>query len=191
MVSKETRDLGKNKSKVLCLRQRIPSKSVFYYRCPDHGNNYVLSFAFAFDREGDIYYVSKKHFAAQPNYYLHRLTVSAVLLLLSVHLLKTSAVSGEGGCSQSSLLEERAPQSECGGSTTSIPHSLLTFFSLSLTHGDFLATAKTGCCHHQLPTQLADRLSPENGVHHGQSSPRGNPCLLRLSGYSIQFCAHR
>ncbi|CAI8010138.1 Cytosolic carboxypeptidase 6, partial [Geodia barretti] len=38
--------------------QRIPSKSVFYYRCPDHGNNYVLSFAFAFDREEDIYYFS-------------------------------------------------------------------------------------------------------------------------------------
>ena len=44
---------------VVHYRQRIPSKSVFYYRCPDHGNNYVLSFAFAFDREADTYYVSE------------------------------------------------------------------------------------------------------------------------------------
>ena len=35
--------------------QRIPSKNVFYYRCPDHRNNYVLSFPFAFDNEDDTY----------------------------------------------------------------------------------------------------------------------------------------
>ena len=38
--------------------QRIPAKNVFYYRCPDHQKNYVLSFAFAFDREDDVYQVS-------------------------------------------------------------------------------------------------------------------------------------
>ena len=46
------------RSLLICYRQRIPSKSVFYYRCPDHGNNYVLSYAFAFDREDDTYHVS-------------------------------------------------------------------------------------------------------------------------------------
>ncbi|XP_025909659.1 cytosolic carboxypeptidase 6 [Nothoprocta perdicaria] len=35
--------------------QRIPSKNVYYYRCPDHRRNYVMSFAFCFDREDDIY----------------------------------------------------------------------------------------------------------------------------------------
>lgn len=35
--------------------QRIPSKNVFYYRCPDHRKNYVMSFAFCFDKEDDIY----------------------------------------------------------------------------------------------------------------------------------------
>ncbi|XP_064003634.1 BEN domain-containing protein 5 isoform X14 [Pogoniulus pusillus] len=35
--------------------QRIPSKNVYYYRCPDHRKNYVMSFAFCFDREDDIY----------------------------------------------------------------------------------------------------------------------------------------
>lgn len=33
--------------------QRIPSKNVFYYRCPDHRKNYVMSFAFCFDRADD------------------------------------------------------------------------------------------------------------------------------------------
>ncbi|XP_015725981.1 cytosolic carboxypeptidase 6-like isoform X5 [Coturnix japonica] len=35
--------------------QRIPSKNVYYYRCPDHRKNYVMSFAFCFDRENDTY----------------------------------------------------------------------------------------------------------------------------------------
>lgn len=43
---------------LLLPRQRIPHKSVFYYRCPDHQRNYVLSFAFAFDREDDVYQVT-------------------------------------------------------------------------------------------------------------------------------------
>lgn len=36
-------------------RQRLPPKNVYYYRCPDHRKNYVMSFAFCFDREDDIY----------------------------------------------------------------------------------------------------------------------------------------
>ena len=41
----------------LC-RVRIPPKHVFYYRCPDHRKNYVLSFVFCFDREDDVYQFS-------------------------------------------------------------------------------------------------------------------------------------
>lgn len=36
-------------------RQRLPPKNVYYYRCPDHRKNYVMSFAFCFDLEEDIY----------------------------------------------------------------------------------------------------------------------------------------
>ncbi len=39
----------------LCHRQRLPAKNVYYYRCPDHRRNYVMSFAFCFDREDDVY----------------------------------------------------------------------------------------------------------------------------------------
>ncbi|XP_006800537.1 cytosolic carboxypeptidase 6-like [Neolamprologus brichardi] len=37
------------------LWQRLPAKNVYYYRCPDHRRNYVMSFAFCFDREDDVY----------------------------------------------------------------------------------------------------------------------------------------
>ncbi|TRY98321.1 hypothetical protein DNTS_031704 [Danionella cerebrum] len=37
------------------LLQRLPAKNVYYYRCPDHRRNYVMSFAFCFDREDDVY----------------------------------------------------------------------------------------------------------------------------------------
>ena len=36
-------------------RTRLSPKLVYYYRCPDHRKNYVMSFAFAFDREHDVY----------------------------------------------------------------------------------------------------------------------------------------
>ena len=39
-------------------RTRIQPKHVYYYRCPDHRKNYVLSFAFNFDRENDVYQFS-------------------------------------------------------------------------------------------------------------------------------------
>jgi len=35
--------------------QRVPGKNVFYYKCPDHRKNYVMSFAFQFDKETDVY----------------------------------------------------------------------------------------------------------------------------------------
>ncbi|CAL8268929.1 unnamed protein product [Arctogadus glacialis] len=37
------------------LGKRLPAKNVYYYRCPDHRRNYVMSFAFCFDREDDVY----------------------------------------------------------------------------------------------------------------------------------------
>ena len=37
------------------LRQRIPRTNVYYYKSPEHNNNYVLSFAFAFDKDGEKY----------------------------------------------------------------------------------------------------------------------------------------
>ena len=36
-------------------RQRIPETNVYYYKSPEHSNNYVLSFAFAFDRDEEKY----------------------------------------------------------------------------------------------------------------------------------------
>ena len=39
-------------------RVRIPAKYVYYYRCPDHRKNYVMSFAFVFDREDEVYQFS-------------------------------------------------------------------------------------------------------------------------------------
>nr|XP_050851356.1 cytosolic carboxypeptidase 6 [Vespula vulgaris] len=35
--------------------QRIPRDQLFYYKSPQHQNHYVLSFAFAFDREDEVY----------------------------------------------------------------------------------------------------------------------------------------
>ncbi|XP_059468495.1 cytosolic carboxypeptidase 6 [Neocloeon triangulifer] len=35
--------------------QRMSSKHVYYYRSPEHHNHFILSFAFGFDREEDVY----------------------------------------------------------------------------------------------------------------------------------------
>ena len=48
--------------------QRLPKKNVFYYRSPIHQNHYVLSFAFNFDKEDDVY-----QFALAPPYSYSRL----------------------------------------------------------------------------------------------------------------------
>ncbi|GIY74148.1 hypothetical protein CDAR_166341, partial [Caerostris darwini] len=47
---------------------RIPSNCVFYYRCPEHNNRYVLSIVFVFDKEEDVY-----HFAFSYPYSYTRL----------------------------------------------------------------------------------------------------------------------
>ena len=39
-------------------RQRLPVQNVYYVRSAEHRNHYVLSFAFAFDREEDVYQFS-------------------------------------------------------------------------------------------------------------------------------------
>ncbi|XP_023345018.1 cytosolic carboxypeptidase 6 [Eurytemora carolleeae] len=38
--------------------QRIPRENVYYYKSPEHSNNFVLSFAFAFDRDEERYQFS-------------------------------------------------------------------------------------------------------------------------------------
>uniref|UniRef100_A0A1B0CAC9 Peptidase M14 domain-containing protein n=1 Tax=Lutzomyia longipalpis TaxID=7200 RepID=A0A1B0CAC9_LUTLO len=48
--------------------QRLPKCDVFHYKSPIHQNNYVLSFAFAFDREDEVY-----QFALAPPYSYSRL----------------------------------------------------------------------------------------------------------------------
>ncbi|KAM7361346.1 cytosolic carboxypeptidase 6 isoform 2-T2 [Cochliomyia hominivorax] len=48
--------------------QRLPKKNVFYYRSPLHQNHYVLSFAFSFDKEDDVY-----QFALAPPYSYSRM----------------------------------------------------------------------------------------------------------------------
>lgn len=48
--------------------QRLPRNHVFYYRSPVHQNHYVLSFAFAFEKEDEVY-----QFAAAPPYSFSRL----------------------------------------------------------------------------------------------------------------------
>lgn len=48
--------------------QRLPKNHVFYYRSPVHQNHYVLSFAFAFEKEDEVY-----QFAVAPPYSFSRL----------------------------------------------------------------------------------------------------------------------
>lgn len=54
--------------KILPFRQRLPRTHVFYYRSPVHQNHYVLSFAFAFEKEDEVY-----QFAVAPPYSFSRL----------------------------------------------------------------------------------------------------------------------
>lgn len=48
--------------------QRLPKNHVFYYRSPTHQNHYVLSFAFAFEKEDEVY-----QFAVAPPFSYSRL----------------------------------------------------------------------------------------------------------------------
>jgi len=42
--------------KIVVFRVRVPHRNVYYYRCPEHRKNYVMSFAFCFDQERDVYH---------------------------------------------------------------------------------------------------------------------------------------
>lgn len=56
IISHKAKDyLPFSDSFVIWNRARIPAKHVYYYRCPDHRKNYVMSFSFCFDREDDVY----------------------------------------------------------------------------------------------------------------------------------------
>ena len=93
-------------SPVLFTRERIPHKNVFYYRCPDHQKNYVLSFAFAFDREDDVYQVSRLHWGNRlANSHSPSISFS-VCLLLSIHVHTTTALPGGARQTESGLLQE-------------------------------------------------------------------------------------
>jgi hypothetical protein len=83
--------------KQIC-RQRIPPKNVFYYRCPDHQKNYILSFAFAFDREEDIYQVSFYYYCSSVNWhctiYSHDNSLYGKCLLTTLSLIFISMGGG-------------------------------------------------------------------------------------------------
>lgn len=64
-----------NRSVILFCRQRIPKRHVFYHKSPAHHSHYVLSFAFAFDKEEEIY-----QFALAPPYSYSRLQMYLRLL---------------------------------------------------------------------------------------------------------------
>ncbi|KAG5314162.1 CBPC6 carboxypeptidase, partial [Acromyrmex insinuator] len=51
--------------------QRIPREQVFYYRSAQHQNHYVLSFAFAFDREDDVYQFALTYPYSYTRYMVH------------------------------------------------------------------------------------------------------------------------
>ena len=38
--------------------ERLPSKGVYYYRCPAHGHSYIMSFVYVFERSDAEYYFS-------------------------------------------------------------------------------------------------------------------------------------
>lgn len=63
------------KIKNLIFRQRIPKRNVFYYKSPAHHGHYVLSIAFAFDKEDEIF-----QFALAPPYSYSRLQMYLRLL---------------------------------------------------------------------------------------------------------------
>ncbi|KAL6266793.1 hypothetical protein P5V15_003625 [Pogonomyrmex californicus] len=51
--------------------QRIPREQVFYYKSAQHQNHYVLSFAFAFDREDDVYQFALTYPYSYTRYMVH------------------------------------------------------------------------------------------------------------------------
>ncbi|XP_029050884.1 cytosolic carboxypeptidase 6 isoform X1 [Osmia bicornis bicornis] len=51
--------------------QRIPRDQVFYYKSAQHQNHYVLSFAFSFDREEDVYQFALSYPYSYSRYLAH------------------------------------------------------------------------------------------------------------------------
>lgn len=56
-------------------RQRIPKRHVFYHRSPVHQGHHVLSFAFGFDKEDEVF-----QFALAPPYSYSRLQTYLTVL---------------------------------------------------------------------------------------------------------------
>jgi len=55
--------------------ERLPSRTCFYYRSPRHSMNYVLSFVYTFETEGDVHYFAYcyPYTYTQLQHYLHLL----------------------------------------------------------------------------------------------------------------------
>lgn len=66
-------------------RQRIPKHHVYYNRSHIHNGQYILSFAFAFDKEDDVY-----QFAIAPPYSYSKL--QTFLTQMEVRLSNVDAV---------------------------------------------------------------------------------------------------
>lgn len=79
-------------------RQRLPARDVFYHRSPEHRNHYILSFAFAFDREEDVYQFSVCFPYSYSRLQLHLSEVEKLKLPWVRRQLLTSTVVG-GHCS--------------------------------------------------------------------------------------------
>ncbi|KAM7388262.1 hypothetical protein PAMP_024452 [Pampus punctatissimus] len=105
-------------------RQRLPPKNVYYYRCPDHRRNYVMSFAFCFDQEDDIYqfaycypytYSRLQHYLASLERrnlpYLQReqlgLSVNTIFILFLIHIIPLSETEGNSERTDLAVLAHR------------------------------------------------------------------------------------
>ena len=61
----------------------MPSRHVFYYRSNNHNNNYVLSFAFCFDKEDEVYQFAM----CQPfSYSRHKVGLCCVYLYVCISI---------------------------------------------------------------------------------------------------------
>lgn len=83
-------------------RQRLPKHHVFYYRSPVHQNHYVLSFAFAFDKEDEIY-----QFAIAPPYSFSRLQAYLTALETRFPNKFERTVLGKSLVSNTSIINEQ------------------------------------------------------------------------------------
>lgn len=81
----------------------MPRQNVFYYRSPVHQNHYVLSFAFAFEKEDEVY-----QFAVAPPYSFSRLQSYLTVMetrfagtFVRSELTKTLVIAGQPVLSES------------------------------------------------------------------------------------------